>query len=135
MKLTNETIQALAFFEQLTHAKVKDCFFEKEKTVFVVEQGEMSKAIGKNGVNVKKMQQISNKQIKVVEFNPDVKVFLRNYLMPIKVHEITVQDKLISLKIDGIRERGIIIGRDRSNLEHLKNVVNKYFDIQEIKVV
>ena len=135
MKLTNETIQVLAFFEQLTHAKIKDCFFEREKTVFVVEQGEMSKAIGKNGINVKKMEQISKKQIKIVEFNHDVKSFLRNYLMPIKVHEITVQDKVISLKIDGIRERGIIIGRDRSNLEHLKSVVNKYFDIKDIKVV
>src|SRR3989338_6467307 len=135
MKLTNETIQIIAFFEQLTHSKIKDCFFDREKTVFVVEQGEMSKAIGKNGVNVKRMQQISKKQIKIVEFNPDVKVFLRNYLMPIRVHEIIVQDKIISLKIDGVREKGIIIGRDRSNLEHLKNVVNKYFDIQEIKVV
>ena len=85
MKLTNETIQIIAFFEQLTHAKIKDCFFDREKTVFVVEQGEMSKAIGKNGIHVNKMQQISKKQIKIVVFNSDVKALLRNYLLPIRV--------------------------------------------------
>ena len=31
MKLDNETISLLAFFENLTKARVKDCFFDKEK--------------------------------------------------------------------------------------------------------
>ena len=134
MKLDNETIHLLAFFEQLTRAKVKDCFFEKEKIVFVVEPGEMSKAIGKQGSNVQRMQRMSKKNIKVVEFNPDIKIFLRNYLLPIKVREITEKEGILEIKMDTMRERGIIIGRERSNLENLKKIIGKYFKVQEIKV-
>ena len=135
MKLDNETISLLAFFENLTKARVKDCFFDKEKIVFVVEKGEMSKAIGKQGSNVKKMEYFSKKKIKIVEFSGDVKVFLKNYLFPITVQEITEDNGIIRMKVNGSRERGLIIGRDHGNIENLKNVLSKYFKIKEIVVM
>src|SRR3989338_7723219 len=135
MKLDNETISFLTFFERLTHARIKDCFFEKERFVFVVELGEKSKAIGKQGSNVKRMELMSKKKIKIVEFNPEVKNFIRNYLMPLQTQEITEKDNIIFIKMNGMREKGLLIGRDKANIEHLKEIVKKYFIVEDIKVM
>ena len=135
MKLDNETISLLAFFENLTRSRVKDCFFDRDKVVFIVEKGEMSKAIGKYGSNVKKMEYFSKKKIKIVEFNKDVKIFLKNYLFPIEVQEIMEKEGSIEMHINGMRERGLVIGRDRMNVENLQKIASKYFKIKDIKVM
>ncbi|HHI04241.1 MAG TPA: hypothetical protein ENL45_01715, partial [Candidatus Woesearchaeota archaeon] len=61
----------MSFFESLTNTKLKDCFVDKnEMLVFVVEENQIAKAIGKNGVNVKRIKERLNRKIKIVEFNP-----------------------------------------------------------------
>ena len=48
MKLTQDSIQYINLFERLTGANVKACFINAQ-LIFVVEQGHVSKAIGKKG--------------------------------------------------------------------------------------
>ena len=45
-KITFDTdiIKCMNLFENMTGAKLKDCFFDREKLVFLVEAGEMGKA-------------------------------------------------------------------------------------------
>jgi NusA-like KH domain protein len=135
MRLDNETLKLLNFFEHLTRAKVKDCFFYNGRIVFIVYKGEMSKAIGKQGANVKKLENMSKKKVKIVEFNDDVCIFVKNYLMPVKVENVEVEGEEVSIKVSGVRDKGLIIGRDAKNLVHLKDVVKKYFKVNDIKVV
>ena len=75
------------------------------------------------------------KKIKVVEYSDDVVEFLRSFISPIKVVSIENVDNIIEIKADDIRNRGILIGRDRRNLVNLKNIVRKYFDVVDIKIV
>ena len=42
-------MQLMAFFERTTGAKLHDCILEDDLAVFVVEENEMGKAIGKEG--------------------------------------------------------------------------------------
>ena len=75
------------------------------------------------------------KKIKVVEYSDDIVEFLKSFISPIKVVSIENVDNIIEIKADDTRERGILIGRDRKNLDNLKNVVRKYFDVVDIKIV
>ena len=53
-KLDLRVIGFITSFENFTGAKVKDAFFDHNETlVFVVNTGEIGKAIGKNGSNIK----------------------------------------------------------------------------------
>lgn len=135
MRLDNETLKLIGFFEHLSRARVKDCFFYNDKIVFIVYPGEMSKAIGKQGANVKKLERMSKKKIKIVEFNEDVCMFVKHYLKPIQVAEVKLENEEVLIKVDGVRDKGLIIGRDAKNLIHLKDVVKKYFTVNDIKVV
>jgi len=119
----------------LTGARVKDCFDYNEKILFIVNHGDIRKVVANRGSKIKKLEGMIKKKIKVVEYSDDVVEFLRSFISPIKVVSIENVDNIIEIKADDIRNRGILIGRDRRNLVNLKNIVRKYFDVVDIKIV
>ena len=58
-------MKIMSLFETLTQAKLKDCIFD-ERIIFIVEENQIGKAIGKNGVNVRKIESALNKKVKIV---------------------------------------------------------------------
>ncbi len=124
----------MKLFENLTHAKLRDCI-AGDLLMFVVEENEIGKAIGKNGSNVKRLEGMLRKKLKIVEFNPDVKKFIRNFVMPLKVKDVTEENGVITVVGTDTRTKGLLIGRDRKNLENLKEVVSRYFKVEDIRVV
>ena len=76
-----------------------------------------------------------NKKIKIVEFSPDVKQFIRNFVMPLQVNDITEEGGVINIAGPDTKTKGLLIGRDRKNLDNLKKIVSRYFKVEDIKVV
>jgi len=75
-------------FDNVTHAKLKDCIVEEEKIIFIVSENELSKAIGKNASNVKRLAEILKKKIKIVEFSSDTLKLIKNFIHPLKADNI-----------------------------------------------
>ena len=130
-----ELIKIINLFENVTHARVKDAFYLKEILTFVVFEGDMFKALGKNLVNLHKIEDMLQKKIKIVEYNSDMIKFITNLLYPYKVREIVKDAKIVTIKDDDTKTKGLIIGAKAQNLRAYESVVKKYFDIEEIKVV
>ncbi len=122
-----ETIGYINLFEKATNARVKDCLIEEGKLVFLVEQGEIGKAVGKNGANVKYLQEKLKKQVKVIEFNKDPVRFLSTLLYPARPEEITIHDEKLIIKAHDTKEKGQIYGRERTNLKRIQELFSKYF--------
>ncbi|MBU0615535.1 MAG: NusA-like transcription termination signal-binding factor [Nanoarchaeota archaeon] len=123
----------ISLFESITQAKVKDCFEEGEKLVFIVYPNEMGKAIGKNGVNVKRMVNMLNKQLKIVEFDDDVCEFIRKYVAPLRV-DVTDTEGAIVIRAPDTKTRGLLLGREKANFIRLKDAVSRYFVFGDIKI-
>lgn len=134
-----EMLQIIAHFEKLTGVKVRDYYDHNDRLHFIIEQGGLMRALGKNGANVKKLSDQLNRRIKVAEFNPDVKLFLRNLIHPLKVATMetdTPDEGILVLKDDDVKTKGLIIGAKAQNLRFYERVVQKYFpDVKEIRVV
>ncbi len=126
----------MQLFESLTRAKLKDCISNEEEgqLIFIVEENEIGKAIGKKGSNVRRLEGLLNKKIKVVEFNQDVKQFIINFVMPLRIKDIAEENSVITMTGSDTKTKGLLIGRERKNLDILKSVVRRYFDIEDIKV-
>jgi len=118
----------ISLFEQITRAKVKDCIDSLPLT-FIVYPGEIAKAIGKKAVNIHKMENLLHKKIKVVEFNDDVLKFVENVIAPIKVEEVVKEGDVVIIRDHDTKKKGMIIGRDASNLNKYKDIVKRYFDV------
>jgi len=126
----------MSFFENLTNTRLKDCFIDKNSLlVFVVEENQIAKAIGKKGVNVRNIKEKLNRKIKIVEFNSNLETFVANIIRPLTGNEIKVDDKIITIVGPDTKTKGLLIGRNGQNLRNYEEIVKRYFDINEIKVI
>jgi len=124
----------MSLFETLTQTKLKDCIIN-DKVIFIVEENQIGKAIGKKGINVKKIENILKKKIKIAEFNSNVLQFIQNFIYPLKVKDIKEENKIVTIIGPDTKTKGLLIGRDAKNLNNLKSIVKRYFDIDDIKVI
>lgn len=136
-KITGETLKLMSLFESVTRSRLKDCFVDKnEMQTFVVQQGEIGKAIGKGAVNVKKLEKMLNRKIKILEFNSSLIDFVRNLLYPLKTRNIVENECIVTIESEDSKTRGLIIGRNAVNLRNFEAIAKKYFpNLKEIKVI
>ena len=128
MKFTLETIQFINLFEKVTGAKVKDCFPGNGLT-FVVEEGNVQKAV--RGLDrVKKMLK---KDVRLISYSSYPVKFIKNLLYPVRVESVKKVDNTLVIACPN-QVKGKVFGRNRENLKFMKDLVKKYFGIEEIKV-
>lgn len=133
IKFDINTMKFISMFESLTLAGVKDCFQQGERIIFIVN--DIGKALGKGGSNIKRIENAIKKKIKIVEFNPDVLIFVQNAIYPLKVKDIREENKVITIIPPDSQTRGYLIGRGAVNLRRTEEIIKRHFDIDEIKVV
>ena len=129
IQLDQRIIGFINVFERTTRASVKDCFEEGEVLVFVVQAGNIRKAVGKNGDNIKRVAYLTKRRIRVIEFSENPAKFVSNLLYPLKV-DIEMRDDVLVIKTKDNREKGQIFGREKSNLKRIKDIAGKYFKIE-----
>ena len=122
-------------FESLTHARLKDCIPGPNQIIFVVHENEIAKAIGRGGVNVRKLENKLNKRVKIVEFNADRSRFIQNLIAPLEIIGMEIKDDdRVVLTAKDLKTRGLLIGRDASNLRSFEAIIKRYFPIKELRV-
>lgn len=120
----------ITIFENLTSARVKDCFFDRnENLVFVVNEGETGKAIGRNGSNTKRIGNLIKKKIRVIGYSKDVVKFVKNIVGHFDI-EVSVNEKEIFINAKDSQTRAHLLGREKSGLKELNEIVRKYFDVK-----
>jgi len=100
-----------------------------------VKEGEIGKAVGRGGSNIRKLEGNLNRKIKIVEFNPEVTEFARNLIMPLRAEAIELREGVLYIKGEDAKVRGMLIGRDSQNLKNYEEIIKRYFSIEKIRVV
>ena len=135
IKFDIESIKLMTLFESITRSHVKDMIIREGALIFIVMPGELGKAIGKKAGNIKKLERISKKKIRIIEYRDDLEKFARNVIMPLKVNNIDIEGKIVTMTSPDSQTRGLLIGRAAVNLRNFESIVKRYFDIDEIKIV
>jgi len=134
VKLDQETAGLSSVMERMSGARVKDCFQDEDTVYFVVAPGEIGKAIGKSGMNIRRVQDELHKKVRVVEFRERMEEFLRNLMYPVMVQEIVEEENAIILKDSSSKTKGLLIGRNGKNLRFINRAVQRFFN-KEVRVV
>lgn len=139
--LNEQSLQLMAQFEQLTGAGSRDCIIDdrNERLIFVINPGEMGRAIGKQGSSIKKASDDLGKRIEVVEFSDDAEQFLRNCFLPARVTSVQFEENeegdLVAF-IDVVEEdRGIAIGKAGKNIFKAKCLAERQHDVANVQLV
>lgn len=135
IRLTAESIQYIALFENMTRAKILDCIPEEERLVYVVKQGDMGLAIGRNGENINRVKKAIDKPIELVEYSDDPATFLKNAFGPVSVNSVNIINKngkrLAYVEVPN-KEKGLAIGRNGKNIEKVKMLARRHHTIEDV---
>ncbi len=134
VKLDQEMAGLSSVMEKISGARVKDCFQDEDTVYFIVALGEIGKAIGKGGMNIRRVEGELHKKVRVVEFREQVQDFVRNLVYPVSVEEIAEEESVIVLKDRSPKTKGLLIGRNGKNLRFMNRAVQRFFN-KEVKVI
>jgi N utilization substance protein A len=132
--LDSHSLQLMNLFSSLSGVSVKDCLNAEQMIVFVVPEGDIGRAVGKGGVNVRKIEQKTRKKVKVVEHSADMLKFIKNVVAPLELNDISEEDNVVTMTPKDLKTRGLLIGRGASNLRFFESIVKRFFPVKELKV-
>jgi len=131
-----DTLKIMFLFEKITRTRLKDCFTDdNDLLTFVVHAQEIGKAIGKKASNVKKLEMLMKRKIKIIAYSESAVEFVKNLIYPVSNTEIEEESGVITITSQDSKTKSYLIGRNRSNLNNYLKIVQKYFkEISEIKI-
>ena len=137
--LTEDCMRLISQFENLTGASSRDCVIDErnQRIIFVVNPGEMGRAIGKKGTSIKRASDEMGKRIEVVEYASDPEQFLRNCFLPAQVTSVEIteeDDERIATVAVRDEDRGIAIGKDGKNIFKAKKLAQRQHDISDVRL-
>lgn len=132
---TTESIRLLTLFENITNVSVRDCFMTDDVIYYVVEEGKIGLAIGKNGSSIKNVERIVGKKVKVYEYSSDIETFVKNLIPQCKeVKIVNNEDSIkVEIKVNKIN-RGLVIGRGGEKIKTYKKILKRIHNISDIQV-
>ncbi|MEM3349922.1 MAG: NusA-like transcription termination signal-binding factor [Saccharolobus sp.] len=140
IKLTPEEIRYISLFQEVTKASVKDCIIDNDnnRIIFLVESKDMGIAIGKSGINVKKLRKILGKDIELVAYNDNLEGLVKNLMSPARVRSVKVVNtnskKSVYITVDP-QDKGLAIGKNGRNVLRAKLILKRYMDIDNVVIV
>ena len=122
-------IRYLNLFDKITRVRCKNCFTYNNFLIFAVPSAFISKAIGKEGRNVKRMSQMIHKKIKIVALPENIEEsekFITAVVAPYKFRKLeVVGDELV---LDSSKQdKAGLIGRNKVRFLELKKIVEDIF--------
>lgn len=135
IKFDIDLMKFISLFEKITGTDAKDCIKQEGKLVFIVNAGMAGKAVGKMGANIKKLENIIKKKIKIIEYSDDLVEFVMNAIHPLKAKDIKEENNIVTITPIDSQTRGYLIGREAVNLRGYEDIVKRYYNIEKIKVV
>ena len=131
-----QTLQWMNLFEKVTHSRLKDFFMHNEKMFFVVEKGNLQRALGPQKKNVTKLEKLLKRKIKIREYTTDELRFITNVFAPLRVVNIKNEDGIVTITGPDQKTKGLMIGARAANLRMYESIVQKFFpDIKELKII
>ncbi|MEK6873383.1 MAG: NusA-like transcription termination signal-binding factor [Nanoarchaeota archaeon] len=126
----------LNLFSRITRISTQHCFIYNGQIIFVVPEHMISRAIGDNGKNIRKISEVLNKKVKVVMIPDGVKdaeKFISTIIYPAQLKSVEVKDNILIINA-GQQNKAMLIGRNKARLEEMKDIVKSYFG-KEVKIV
>jgi N utilization substance protein A len=140
IKLTQEEMNYMSLFQDVTKVTTRDCIIDGEnnRIIFLVDPQFMGIAIGKNGLNVRKLRKIIGKDVEIVAYSENLEDMVKNLMAPARVRSVKIVDsdskKSVYITVDP-QDKGLAIGKSGKNVTRAKLILKRYMDIDSVVIV
>jgi N utilization substance protein A len=143
IKLQREEMELITFFNTVTGVTTLDCIIlpdgeDTQRIIFLVKRPDLHRAVGKNGVNAKKLKEKLAKNVDIIAYSDDLNQFVEYVLYPAKITQITEQKRndnkkvlLVSVRQE---DKGLAIGKNGRNIEKANTLLRRHYDVDMLVI-
>lgn len=133
-----QLMRYINLFAKTTKIQTTKVFVYNNQIVFAIPKTKVSIAIGKGAVNVKKLNEILRKKIKViampvVDDNRGISEFIKAVVAPIEFNGVEVREDSVIINA-GRQSKAALIGRGRQREKELADVLKNFFGIMKFRI-
>lgn len=135
--LDKKLIQYMNLFEKNTGVRAIHCFNYNSSLIFVIHPKYLTKAIGENGANVRKLCSMVRKKIKIVaepEGINSLEEFVSAIVFPIQIKKIEIIGDEVVISASP-QYKAALIGKGKFRFEELQKIIYEYFNFKKLKIV
>ncbi len=126
----------LNLFEKITSVRTRFFFNYNNMIIFCVPKNLLSKSLGRDNSNLKKINNILKKKIRIVVIPfgiQDADIFIRAIIHPVTFKEIEITNDLITITA-GSQNKAALLGRNKRRLLEMQKIVGDFFN-REVRIV
>lgn len=134
--LNMQFIRYANMFNRVTRIRTNHCFEYNNAIVFAVPRKLVSRAIGPNNENLKRLNQVIGRKVKIVAIpnnKEDIENFVSVITYPVKIKAIEIKEGNAIINA-GSQSKAILIGRNKCRLNEMQNVLEQYFGIKKVMI-
>jgi NusA-like KH domain protein len=123
-------------FYKITRVRTNHCFEYNNTIVFVVPRKFVARSIGKDNKNLEKLNEIIGKKIKIVatpKSREDIENFVSIIIKPVRARTVEIRDNEAIITAN-IQSKASLIGKNKSRLEEMENILGQYFDVKKVRI-
>jgi NusA-like KH domain protein len=132
-----QTIRYINLLDKASNVKTTKCFVFNGNVIFAVPKHKISKAIGQQGENIRKIQEKLGKKVKIIREAESVNEagrFLQDVVSPTRFKSLELKDGILVITAGSTQNKASLIGREKRRLEELKKIVDSAFNL-DLRVV
>ena len=129
-------IMYLNLFSKMTRVNTRYCFMYNDAIIFAVPKNLVSKSIGENGKNVKKLNEVLRKKIKIIPTPLGIhhaKDFIRAVISPNSFKDLQITENEVIINA-GSQNKAALIGRNRRRMMELQIIIKDFFK-RDLRIV
>ena len=133
-----QLIRYVNLFSKVTRTRAKHCFIYNNTVIFVVSKRDVSRSIGKDNSNLRRLSEIILKKIRIVgepSSDSDIENFISIIVSPVKFKSVELNHESGEAVISAGREsKARLIGRERVREKELSDILKQYFQVKKLKI-
>lgn len=127
--ITMQKMRYINLLSKISRVSTNKCFLYNNTIIFAVPRSMMSQAIGASAKNIKSMQTVFDKKVKIVvqpNNSRDAEIFVRAIVDPVQFKSLEEKDDSFILNA-GSQSKAALIGRNRRRLLELNQIMEDCF--------
>jgi len=131
--IDSTTLGSMNLFERITHVSPMDCVITDNNVLFVVNRGLLRKSIGRDASSIKRLKEKFKKNVRIVEYNPNIEVFIKYLMSNIQIISVSEQDDTVHVTIN-LKHRGLAIGKGGEIIKRNRDIIKRLYG-KELKLI
>ena len=134
--LSMQFMRYVNLFSRVTKIRTNHCFEYNNAIVFAVPRKLVSRALGRDNENLRRLNHVLGRKVKIVAIpygREDIENFVSVITYPIRFKAIEIKDDEAVINA-GHQSKAILIGRGKVRLNEMRNVLGQYFGVKKVMV-